>query len=734
MTIRRRALTGVSALLGAFVIGTSAPETAAPTLPPLTTLVPGGDLEMQQNVPVNVVLIGWDGVVDASELHTHLTPFTGGPDLRADGTPYLALRFDFNYNMVDTPGWFDDAFFGFLRQIAFAQPPQILFPGLPPFPMTPDQVIYNYCNVVTVTPDGSCDFSAAAPRANAFMVQQNHLLDGPFVENVLARNLMSQLGIDTRNPTVVLINWYGRDDYIDHVYIDPYEPNPATGEPRWVYFKNMIGGTGGTSVDDAESCIFGDCVPHRLWFHDLSAGPFFDTGSFDVTLAEPFLSPPPNGTPEYRIHHAADYLTAMPGTYRPIDTLVEDLARLVSDVYLAGIAFANPVYRTDIMPPRLPYRLQLDVNRWNWDPGASFDGQLNVPVMLSKMNALPYEVSAEITDHSDSRGSRLGDVYSCSLTSLAAYGEGIPVWGGFPLGHSCFGNRLGGYAGGDLYLYFKNQLRRYVEGDADYEVPVFQFMSTPDDLPDLAGLADDNYDLDNYHQQFLWLWTSSSFPSGHNQLLQHESGHHLGLSHPFHGYRCVDTACTEIKLYNGADDTFYSWNANAVSGVMGYTALNDDFSTFERDNLQRYRTWDYLRYSNEILLAIGKRNKGGTVSQAIADADALATAAVAAFQVSDHASAVQKARAAYDALLAAAGVVNANVPSPERALRRWHRARHASFRKYIANATTDLAANLNPQVGKFPVTSSGTPAIRLPAGISIPARTEPVPSLGAVRH
>jgi hypothetical protein len=502
MTMKRRVVIAAALVACVVVLGTSAPETASPALPPLTTLVPGGELEIQQSVPVNVVLMGWDGLVDQAELQTHLMSFNGGPDLRDNGMPYLALRFDFTYNLLDTPQWFDDAFFGLLRSIAFPQPPLEIFQGVPPLPMTPDQALYTYCNVLSSNPDGACDFTSTAPRLNGFAVQQNHLLDGPFVEQVLAWNLMSAFGVDTRSPTVVLINWYGREDYIDHVYADPYEPNPATGEPRWVYFQNLLGGYGGTTADDPETCGGGGCVPHRLWFHDLSAGPFIQTGSFDVTMKEPFLDPFNNGVPEYRIHHTADYLAASPGTYRPINTLVDDLARLVNDSFLSQIAFANPVYRTDVMPPRLPNRVQLDVNRWNWHPAAGFDGQLDVPVMLSKMSALPYEVSAEINDHADSRTSRVGEVYSCSLTSLAAYGEGTPVWGGFPLGDSCFGNQLGGFAGGDLYLYFERRLDEYVEGDADYEVPAFQFLSTPDDLPDLAGLADGNYDLDNYHQQF----------------------------------------------------------------------------------------------------------------------------------------------------------------------------------------------------------------------------------------
>ena len=726
MASGRSILTAAVVVTGVLVIGTSTLETAAPALPPLTTLVPGGDLELQQDVPVNVVLVGWDGLVDPAALQARLAPFNGVPDLRDDGATYLAMRFDFDYTVFDTPQWFDDAFFGLLSSTAVAFPPQNLFMGVPPLPMTPDQAIYNFCNVPTAGPDLACDFDSGsgAPRANGFAVQQSHLLDGPFVEQVLAQNLAGIFGLDTRNPTVVLINWYGRPDYIDHVYFDPYEPNPATGEPRWVYFKNMTGGSGGTNADDPESCGGFGCAPHRLWFHDLSAGPFFDTGSYNVTLPELFAPPFANGIPEYRIHHTADYLAGAPGTYRAIDTLVEDLARLVNDTYLSEIAFAFPVYQTHIMPPRLPYNVQIDLNRWNWDPDATFEGQLNAPVMLAKMNRLAYSVSVEINDQSDDRTSRLGDVYSCSLTSLTVP---APVLG-FALGDSCYGNRLGGFAAADLYLYFKERLNRYIEGDVDYEVPAFQFLSTPGDLPLLLGLADSNYDLDNYHQQFLWLWSPASLPPGHNHLLQHETGHHLGLSHPFHGGRCLDASCSELRMFNADDDTFYSLNANAVSGVMGYLGLNDDFSAFETENLQRYRTWDYLRQSNEVLAAIAQKNDNGLVTAAIVNADSLAAAAIAGFETSNYAGAVEQARAAYNQLVAAADAIKAQVPSPEKALRRWHRARHASYRRFINDVTADPAAHFDPREPTS-LRSYGAPVTAHARGVS-PSIGRQIPNLG----
>ena len=126
MAIGRSILTAAVVVTGFLVSSTSTLQTAAATLPHLTTLVPGGDLELQQDVPVNVVLIGWDGLVDPAGLHSRLSPFNGVPDLRENGASYLALRFDFAYSLFDTPQWFDDAFFDVLSATAVAFPPESL--------------------------------------------------------------------------------------------------------------------------------------------------------------------------------------------------------------------------------------------------------------------------------------------------------------------------------------------------------------------------------------------------------------------------------------------------------------------------------------------------------------------------------------------------------------------------------------------------------------------------------
>src|SRR5690606_9071618 len=58
---------------------------------------------------------------------------------------------------------------------------------------------------------------------------------------------------------------------------------------------------------------------------------------------------------------------------------------------------------------------------------------------------------------------------------------------------SCYGNRLFRIAFGDLFLYHSDHLLEYLEGDGDYEVPVFNYNTTDDYASGLLGFADDNW-------------------------------------------------------------------------------------------------------------------------------------------------------------------------------------------------------------------------------------------------
>jgi hypothetical protein len=671
--------------------------TGAGDLPPLTNLAPGTDLRIQQSVDVNVVLVGFGGLVDPpAVLAEQLLPqWNGVPKANGQGQTFIGQRFDFRYHVIAAPGWFDDLLFPFLRQVAFPQQSIPIFQGLPPLPITPAQALYNYCNLdPAFDPTLGCSFDPSAPRVNKRMITQNYLLDAAFVEKVLSQSLPDLLGVDVTKPTVVVLNWWGRPDYIDHIYLDGSEPDPETGAPRGFFVANELGGYGGTAPTDPETC-HGDCIFHRLWFYDFSAGPMLRTGGFDLVAKTPrFIGAPDFGEPRpsYRFHHTADYGT-LSGAYRSIDDLAGDVAGLAGFVYVSQIAYAGPLYPPDLTPPTLPHRLVLDINRWSWS-GQSFAGLLDVPRMISKMSALPYDIGVEVAEQPESPDSNIGRVWKCA-TSSTGYGD---------LGQSCFGSRNGGYGLGDLVTYFTNHQNQYLTGAPDYEVPIFQFNVPPALAQFWIGIAFSNYPLPattpvllpETKQNFVFTSMTPSLNAfnGHGELLEHEVGHHLGFSHPFGGYLCVTETCGfgEFFPFGGNASTWFSMSGNYVTGLMSYVRINNDYSRFELDNIQRWLTWEYLDVSNFIVAQIALSPRSGAVAVALTQADAQAGTALAAYRDYDYLAAEQQARVAYDGLVAAAAQINVQLsPSAYQAVRRNPADFNQALRDWIGSQIGDDA-------------------------------------------
>ncbi|MFW5941282.1 MAG: hypothetical protein ACOCXI_05755, partial [Chloroflexota bacterium] len=183
-------------LLLALLLGPAA-SLAAPDDPPdLATLDPGGFLDISQDLTVNVVFVGYepgDGDMDIdedaflSELAQTYRPINRFPSFYL-GNQYLGLTFNYDYNLVYADASFEDEFFGYLGSIADPQP------------LTLYQNAYN------------------TQSARSLDVTDNHWIDAPSVEQWLADNSASKLGVDTREYTIFFVNWYGRDDFVHHVY------------------------------------------------------------------------------------------------------------------------------------------------------------------------------------------------------------------------------------------------------------------------------------------------------------------------------------------------------------------------------------------------------------------------------------------------------------------------------------------------------------------------------------
>jgi hypothetical protein len=138
---------------------------------------------------------------------------------------------------------------------------------------------------------------------------------------------------------------------------------------------------------------------------------------------------------------------------------------------------ASPLFKPMISPPAVPGSIQVDFNVYQADAAVDGLAYLDTGYFHSKFDALqpPNHFSSEVTGQPFT--SRAAQVLACFVSDV-----------------SCFGKRLLGIAFGDLFLYHDTHLTQFIEGDEDYEVPVFLY-NTTDALSagGLLGFADDNW-------------------------------------------------------------------------------------------------------------------------------------------------------------------------------------------------------------------------------------------------
>ncbi len=584
---------------------------ARPAPPTLTTLEPGGFRSLDQELTVNVVFVGYEQGAGAQEIDESAflaeLPASAGTVARYKelyGLPGdLGIDFAYDANVVYADTTFEDAFFGYLGSIAETAPPTLY------------QQRYN------------------TQGARSLTIAGNNTIDAPSVEQWLADNAGPALNIDTSDYTVFLVNWYGRADFRHHVYTKTDEPDPDTGMNFGeVRDSRKVIAWGGTTPDDEES---GLGSLHRIWFYDLSAGPESWTDNWDVDDAD--LDG--DGVMDYRMPPVWEYGNA--SGYRAFDDLSGDLGKVVRYVALDLLFTPSPLYNPALSPPVLPSDIQLDVNVYQADPASDGTGFF-VPSLiaaelgeLQPLNTFSVELSEQTFD------SRFETVYDCFYDDV-----------------SCFGQRLFGIAFADLFLYHEDTLMQYLEGDADYEVPVFAFNTTDDRFTCCLGFADDNWA--DGTQSFVFAFDSPSVRDvsgyGFTTTTIHEVGHHLGMSHPHDGY---DYATGVDFGPEGA--TYFAWSGDEVNSMMSYIDLNWDFSQFDRDNMNRYLTSAYLNQANVVLAEIVGSPRVAHVAADLVGADALAADALAAYDTMDYASAAAAARAAYDDVLAAAAAIHVQV-------------------------------------------------------------------------
>lgn len=573
--------------------------------PSLSTLSPGKFRDIGQDLPINIVFVGYEAETDintvtfAAGLPASYRTINRSPSFYK-GNEFLGLTFHYDYNLVYADAAFEDAFFGYLGAIGTPQP------------LTIYQTAYN------------------AQSAASLQIAQNYWIDAPSVEQWLADNSMPLLGVDTTHYTIFFVNWYGRNDFKHHVYTKTDEPDPDTGYNfGQVRDSRRMIAWGGSTPDDEEN---GLGSLHRIWFYDLSAGPEGWTDNWNLDDADV----DGNGVLDYRMPPVWEYGNS--SAYRPFDNLAGDLAKVARYVALNLLFNTSPLYKPAISPPAIPQAIQLDINVYQIDPADDGTAWFDLPLITSELNELQPLNSFSAEMNSIAFAKRFAKVYGCFYNDI-----------------SCFGNRLFGIAFGDLFLYFNDQLNQFLEGDGDYEVPIFAFNATDELFTCCLGYADDNWA--DGTQSFVFAFDSPSTRDvsgyGFSTTTIHEVGHHLGMSHPHDGYDY------QANLdYGPSDDYYFAWSGDESSSMMSYIDLNWDFSQFDRDNMNRYLTSVYINQANTVLAQIYATPKASQVGALLTAADTHAAAALTAYTAMQYAESAQRAKQAYQTVVAAAAAIN----------------------------------------------------------------------------
>ncbi len=601
----KRAATLFTAATLAAVFFASPSAIGAPTS--FENLDPGGQPNLVENLPVNVVFIGHDRQdVDPGRFKSGLAK-KYEPIVRSRASygveEKLGITYKYQYNLKYADQAYEDRFFRALGRMA------------DPAPLTELQTAYN------------------DQAGNARVVRNNHFIDAPSVEKWLADN--APAGVDTRRNTVYLINWYGRSDFKFHVYTKTNEPDPDTGYNFGELRESRkVVAWGGTTADDEED---GLGSTRRVWFHDLSAGPEDWAGNWNVDDADI----DGDEVDDYRIPVAWEY-----GKYRTASRLAGDLARLTRYVALNLLMTTSPLYPVELPTDNPPDEINVDSNTYEGWPGVDASSDyITRGLVLDELQEVLRRKDLSY-DNQDLRYS--GEAKRCYEAAVA--------------GASCYPEE-GLPPDANFFLQNDRQLARTKDdGDAvDYELPIFNYALADESAPAL-GFADDNW-VDGT-QSFVFAFISPGIVDagyGLSTTIIHEVGHHVGLSHPHDGY---DSASGVD--YEAAGDFFFAWAGDENNSMMSYIDLNWDFSQFDRDNMDRFQAAALVEAANRLAAeALGAPHPERAADE-LRGADRAIGDAERAFADHDYVAANRFADRAYQLALEGADEAGVDVTAVQR--------------------------------------------------------------------
>lgn len=572
-------------------------------------LDPGARAELEEEVPVNFVFVGYDPREVDREAFLARLPDEYKPIIRLRYAytenverSLLGLNYTYDYKVRFADSEYEKRFFEFLSERAKRAP------------LTEFQKLYNDQN------------------QNVRNIKRNHRISAPTVERWLAANPPDR--INTERNTVYFVNWWGdgerpRAGFKHHVYTKRNEPDPDTGFNfgSQADSRKLIG-WGGTTAEDEEN---GSGRTSRVWFHDLSAGPHSSTDNWNVD--DPDLTG--DRQPDYRMPPVWEYFAE--DGYRSATKLTGDLAKISRYVAIDLYFTSSPLYPPNFTPRLLPDEINLDVNTVEGISGTNSSRRYQTPDLVlgevDELHRLPYTMDQQDVGYGD----RERRCYKLWLRDVPCYGKKYPNYPGFA----------------NLFLYGAENLDNLLDDEADereYEAVLLNWAvedgANGKNTPPALGFADDNYR--DGTQSFVFSFVSPSIAEAYGLSTTeiHEYGHHLNLSHPFDGFDY------ETGTEFGWDGKYYFTGAgNEVNSMMSYIDLNWDFSQFDRDNTDRFQAAGYINNANALARRVQADPQADAASDELAAADEAYGAAKEAIEAHDYALAFDRAREAYEQVL-----------------------------------------------------------------------------------
>jgi hypothetical protein len=564
---------------------------------------PGLPVTYAQNVPINVVFIGYDAAdVNMADYQSWLpasyTPVVRYPQFYGLDGRDMGLQYNFSYNYAFKSNAFANTFFAFLKNKGVNR-------GLNVY-----QQLYN-------------------DQVNNIMNVKGPVLsvDAPTVENWLNKNL----GYSADSYTIVFINWYDRPDFRYHVYTKTDEPDVDTGYNFGLArsSRKMIAWGGSNS---------------RLWFYDLSAGPEAWAGSYNVDDAD--LDG--DAVADYRLPPIWEYDAA---GYRDPADLGGDLGLVTRFVAIDMLFTGSPLYDPMASAPNLNGRKITHINMMEDDPSSNGMPWLNTGMVRSEFKAMqPHYVWA----------TQATDVNPIDAGAKKAF----RIFAGLSGANDCWNAYFTPFA--ELFCYFDANYAQYIPAYRanDYVFPIHAFNTTAAKLGGqygLLGFADDNW-IDGT-PSYVFEFGAAEYRAlgyGFTDTAIHEGGHHFGFSHPHDGYD------SEYDIDFGASGSLYfAQSGDESHTVMSYMNLSSEFGKFNMDNMGRWEFAGYMNWSNELYAALAAHPNFALVSAYVGSAETYAAAAMTSYDGWFYTKAAGFAKQAYWQLAKAAAILG--VPTPDAA-------------------------------------------------------------------